>query len=177
MSCRPVTTWLFGKMPTHGDFVSRGLSPERRDRLDAWLSSEMMRTREQYGNAFDAAFDSAPPWQFANDEQGWEGGALCASIDLVGRRYPLIVGRSAKDDAGANIAADACETAIYRAFDDQLSADELWVVAADDLPGINRRNAVSGWWTDGNGGFPARHLPDAYPIGLIATMLEVGTNG
>ncbi len=176
MSCRPVTAWLFGKMPTHGDFVARGLSPARRDRLDIWLSAEMIRSREHYGNAFDAAFDSAPPWRFVNDDAGWEGGALCASIDSAGRRFPLIVGREVSDAVGASIAAEACETAIYRAFDNRLSADELWDVAADERTRIKSHDAASGWWTDGNDSFPARHLLDPYPIGLIATMLEASAD-
>lgn len=174
MSCRPVNAWLFGKMPTHGDFVSRGLSPERRNRLDTWLSAEMMQSREQYGNHFDASFERAPPWRFANqsDEASWEGGALCASVDSAGRRFPLIVGRVASDAALVINAADACETAIYRAFNDRLSADELWDVAATEAVPALISEPVLGWWTDGNEDFPARRLADLFPSGLIATMLE-----
>jgi type VI secretion system protein ImpM len=164
-------------MPTHGDFVSRGLLPERRDRLDAWLSGEMTRSRNQYGDAFEDAFDSAPLWRFANGEDGWEGGALCASVDSAGRRFPLIVGRRANDVADANVAAEVCESAIYRAFEDQLSADELWDVAAGALPDTETCDAVSGWWTVGNSSFPARHLSDPFPLGLIGVILDGGANG
>jgi hypothetical protein len=87
------------------------------------------------------------------------------------------VGRATNDAAGATSAAEACETAIYCAFDDRLSVDELWDVAASELPRTNNRDAASGWWTDRNDHFPARYLPDAHPIGLIATMLEASADG
>jgi type VI secretion system protein ImpM len=174
MSSRPVTAWLFGKMPTHGDFVSRGLTPERRDRLDAWLSDEMIQSRQHYGDGFEAAFDAAPPWRFTNEDEaaGWEGGALCASMDSAGRRFPLIVGRAASEGSEAARVADACETSIYHAFDNALSADDLWVSAREiSLPDDSLLK--SGWWTDGNDEFPARHLTrDAFPVGLISTMLD-----
>lgn len=179
MSSRPVTAWLFGKMPTHGDFVSRGLSPARRVRLDMWLTDEMNQSRARYGEGFEAVFETAPPWRFANQESDadWEGGALCASVDSAGRCFPLIVGRVAIDAAQATIAANACETAIYRAFADRLSADELWEAAANEPPIANNHKATSGWWTDGNDNFPARRLTDALPVGLIATMLEARADG
>ena len=179
MSCRPVTAWLFGKLPSHGDFVSRGLSVKRRDRFDLWLSDEMIQSREHYGHTFEAAFDAAPPWRFANEDNidGWEGGALCASIDAAGRRFPLIVGRTASDAIDAFRAANACETAIYCAFSDQLSVDELWHTAATTPSSMSDETPLSGWWTDGNDAFPARHFIETTPVGLIATMLEARSDG
>ena len=85
MSCRPVTAWLFGKLPSHGDFVTRGLSPAERDQLDRWLSDEMEQARDMLGEQFAARFDETPPVLFAHPcEAGWEGGALCPSIDSAG---------------------------------------------------------------------------------------------
>ena len=53
-----MTAWLFGKMPAHGDFVSRGLGPTMRDRLDLWLSAEMDVARAEFGDEFEPRYDA-----------------------------------------------------------------------------------------------------------------------
>ena len=63
--------FLFGKMPSHGDFVARGLAAEERDSLDAWLSAELADARAALGERFEERFDSAPPWRFAWPADGW----------------------------------------------------------------------------------------------------------
>ena len=37
---RPAAAWLFGKIPAHGDFISRGLDHATHELLDDWLSVE-----------------------------------------------------------------------------------------------------------------------------------------
>ena len=93
MSQRAVGAWMFGKMPTLGDFVARGLGQQARVDLDTWLSQEMVSARAEAGEGFEARYDAAPAWNFVEcDDAGqWNGGALCASQDQAGRRFPLIM--------------------------------------------------------------------------------------
>ncbi|HYD46690.1 MAG TPA: type VI secretion system-associated protein TagF, partial [Phenylobacterium sp.] len=56
--------WLFGKLPSHGDFVARGLDTGTRAAWDAWLSEGVGGARAALGEAFDAAYEIAPPWRF-----------------------------------------------------------------------------------------------------------------
>ncbi len=55
---------LFGKLPGHGDFVSRGVPGGLRDRLDQWLSDWLAAARAEHGAAFVAAYEAAAPWLF-----------------------------------------------------------------------------------------------------------------
>lgn len=177
MSGQPMTAWVFGKLPWHGDFVARGLEPAARERLDLWLSDAMLRARERLGPAFEAAYDAAPPWRFvepAND--GWTGGALCASIDAAGRRFPLMVARSADNALAATGAAQACEQSIFRAFDERGDVDALWQLATTEPPFDPPERAESGWWTDGNDAFGAARLPCGRPPELIVAMLQDTVN-
>jgi len=174
MSGHAVMAWLFGKMPTHGDFVSRGLTADRREQLDVWLSDEMARARDEFGEWFEPAFDSAPPWRVAvpvGDGAGWFGGALTPSIDAVGRRFPLLVAVDAGDAQRAAAAARQCESAIYRAYDERLTADELFcsVSAIDDTADAA---PIEGWWTEGNLDFPPACLAGTHPTGLVTLMLR-----
>lgn len=164
---------LFGKMPSHGDFVSRGVDGCLRSALDEWLSSEMAAARTAFGDDFEDRFDSAPPWRFAWQDEGWTAGAIASSIDSAGRRFPLLVGRRslAPDLVGAT--AEACEQAIYDAFGNGWSADELADAAAAGAPAIDDAEAPrEGWWTLGGEEFPARSLPGRTPLGLLTTALD-----
>lgn len=181
MSSHAVTSpaWLFGKLPRHGDFVVRGLEQSARDRIDAWLSDAMILARTALGPAFEGAYDTAPPWRFVQHDAPtqWTGGALCASIDSAGRRFPLVVARNAEDAAAATLAAHGCELAVYRAFDEALDADQLWVVAASETPDVAPEPASAGWWTEGNDEFPSARTAAGFNADLIVAMLKGSARG
>ncbi len=181
MSGHPVTSsaWLFGKLPRHGDFVARGLDQSARDRLDTWLSDAMISARAALGTAFEGAYDSAPPWRFVQHDAAaqWTGGALCASIDSAGRRFPLVVARTADDAATATVAAFGCELAVYRAFDESLDADQLWAIAASEAPQDLPEPVEAGWWTEGNDDFPPATAAAGFDTGLIVAMLSNSAHG
>lgn len=172
MSYRPMTAWLFGKLPSHGDFISRGLTPAVRDLLDTWLSDEMRLARETYGHELAERFDDAPPLLFGHrDGDGWEGGTLCPSVDSVGRRFPLLVARRVASVDQATPAARACIDAVYAAFAEGANADALQSSAESlDLHEAPNEPEV-GWWLDG-----AQDVlvtgPAAWPKGLLNYMLE-----
>lgn len=173
MSCRPVTAWLFGKLPTHGDFVSRGLAPEARDRLDRWLSDEMALARDQLGDMLGERFDMAAPWLFAHEDAcSWEGGALCPSVDSAGRRFPLIVARQTADAAQSAAAARACIDAVYAAFGSGMTADGLWAAANDADLSAREGEPMLGWWVDGAEATERSAPLGPCPGGILLRMLE-----
>lgn len=173
MSSHPVT-WLFGKMPAHGDFVSRGLDPDTRDALDRWLSDEMVAARTAFGEGFEAAYDGASPWLMVSDGGA---GAICPSMDSAGRRFPLMVGRTPAEGDEATGIARACENAIYRAFQDSMTADELHVALAQEVPVEGDPAPVDGWWREANDVLPAAMIAGRRPGGLIAAMLKEFADG
>ncbi len=177
MSRHSLTAWLFGKLPTHGDFIARGLGPARRDELDLWLSNEMVQAREVLGPRFEDAYDAATPWLLsARDEAGvWQGAAICPSVDAAGRRFPIVAGGRADDAETAAAMAIRAEQAIYRAFEEGLSADGLHPLLANDNAAASiapEPVMVEGWWRDGNERVGPDHLAGFAPTGLVMRMLR-----
>lgn len=141
---------LFGKLPAHGDFVARGLSAADRDALDAWLSASMIDARERFGDTFEARFDAAQPWRCTG---AGVAGALAASQDAAGRRFPVVLLCAGED-------ADACEALLYDAIAQGWDADRL-ASAAPPPSG-----APEGW-----SGPDGATRAGATPPDLIAAML------
>ena len=88
------TGW-YGKLPASGDFVTRRLPPSFIEPWDAWLNAMLTGSRERLGDAWRAAFLSAPAWRFVLSpgiigQQGWAG-LIVPSVDSVGRYFPLTV--------------------------------------------------------------------------------------
>lgn len=163
---------VFGKLPAHGDFITRGFAPETRDALDSWLSASIAGAREALGGGYEDAFDTAPPWRFVLPQgEGWIAGALAPSVDGVGRRYPILAQVPVDAlESGGNGAAH-CEAAIYDAFEQGQDADALHAAISqpvaewdDEWPGR------TGWWTMGS---EAHALTQERPAGLIRAMLTL----
>jgi type VI secretion system protein ImpM len=86
---------FYGKIASHGDFVSRRLPPPFVAVWDAWLQAAMHGSREQLGAQWIDAYLTSPLWRFALapgvcDSQAWAG-VLMASVDRVGRHFPLVL--------------------------------------------------------------------------------------
>lgn len=176
LSEQPVTgAYLFGKLPTHGDFVSRGYEAVERDRLDDWMSASMADARAVWGEAFDGLFDQAPPWRFAiRSGAAWRAGAIVPSIDGVGRRYPMLAALDIGGEAGVIDAAMHCERRLYDAFEQSWQVDRLLEALAatvsqseDDWPG------GEGWWTMGGGSFEPTTIAGPRPPDLVRAMLTM----
>ncbi len=149
--------FLFGKLPAHGDFVSRGLSPAQRESWDDWLSRAVSLARGSLGDRFDDAWFTLPPRRFALGPgslgQGWRAGVLAASIDSAGRRFPIVLGRDGRrgPEGCASIAA-RCEALLYEHLG-QADAD-AFVAMVDDAQDGDAENggaddgneAREGWW-------------------------------
>lgn len=128
--------FAFGKLPTHGDFVARGLAPDEREAWDAWSSAGLEGARAALGEAFEAHHDAAPPVRFTFGPgafgTGWSTGALTASIDAAGRRFILVLGARTDDPPSASDRiAEAAEHEIYRAFEIGADIDAMVATAQD----------------------------------------------
>ena len=99
MSGHPVSApGYFGKVVTHGDFVTRRLPADFVAGWDRWLQAGLLHSRQQLGPAWLAAYLNSPVWHFAL-AAGLCGtsavaGVLIPSVDRVGRYFPLTVAGS-----------------------------------------------------------------------------------
>jgi type VI secretion system protein ImpM len=153
-----LSVFAFGKLPAHGDFVSRGLAAHERDAWDAWASTSLETARRDFGDAFEARHDAAAPWRFAFGPgplaDGWVAGALTPSIDRSGRRFVIVAGAKAAgclspDGAGARV-AEAVESEIYRTFETGGDIDALVAGAAAALAQVQAdepSDADGRFWT------------------------------
>ncbi|KAF1026139.1 MAG: hypothetical protein GAK37_02721 [Pseudomonas sp.] len=92
---------FFGKVISHGDFVSRRLPPVFLNTWDTWLQSGLQHSRERLGEQWLAVYLCSPIWYFALaagvcDEQGWAG-VMIPSVDRVGRYFPLTLAMPGED--------------------------------------------------------------------------------
>lgn len=160
---------LFGKLPAHGDFVARGLDPAGQDMLDRWLSEALERARADHGATFEAAYDAAPAWRFVEDGAG---GALAASIDRAGRRFPVLLEIAGIAPEETAAAAWGCEELIREALSGWWDADRL-VAAAAALPLASILPRANGWWVEDAQGQVIAAFSEARPARLIRAMLSM----
>lgn len=86
---------FFGKVTSHGDFVSRRLPQRFVQTWDSWLQPALQISRSQLGTAWLSTYLSSPIWRFALapgvcDANAWAG-LLMPSVDRVGRYFPLTI--------------------------------------------------------------------------------------
>ena len=172
---RPTGAWLFGKIPAHGDFISRGLDHPTHELLDDWLSVEVARARAKFAD-FDVRYVQAPPWYFVDvDSAGaWSGGALCLSVDKVGRRFPILVaGPASGADTAREVALAALEL-VFTTFSEGWDADQLALalgsIVADRVSGPVPAQSV--WAIEADDGTRIE-MTGRFPDGLIERMLEI----
>ena len=128
---------FYGKVPSEGDFVSRRLPWEFTSAWDAWLQRGVQASRATLGERWLEAYLSAPVWRFqlapgVCGPQGWRG-FFFASVDRVGRYFPLTV--AAPDEPGrapalATLAGEderwlACEDVALAALDPRVALEVL----------------------------------------------------
>lgn len=120
--------FLFGKLPSRGEFTSRGLAPAERQRWDDWCCAVMAEGAARLGDSFEGAFDATLPWRFglSRADGGWQAGCIAPACDSHGRRFPLVLGHKGTGAPAplflAGIAAAMAE-AIQAAFAPMLDLD------------------------------------------------------
>lgn len=95
------TPGYYGKVPTHGDFVGRGLPRSFIDPWDSWLQEAINASRQQLGNDWLHYYLTSPVYRFILSpnicgDRGWMG-ILMPSVDKVGRYYPLTISLPEKE--------------------------------------------------------------------------------
>ena len=85
----------FGKVPTHGDFVRRGLPKTFLDPWDGWLQGAISTSKAQLSDAWLGIYLTSPVWRFALCPgicgEAMAAGTLMPSVDAVGRYYPMTI--------------------------------------------------------------------------------------
>lgn len=84
---------VHGKLPRHGDFVSRQLPPGFVAVWDGWLQKALATSQELLGPQWLDIYLTSPIWRFVLsagvvDERVWAG-VIMPSVDRVGRYFPL----------------------------------------------------------------------------------------
>ena len=85
---------FFGKLPAKRDFVAAGASRAFLEAWEPWLQASLATSRQKLGDGWAGAYNRAPIWRFwlgANFAGEAIVGALMASVDGVGRPFPLAV--------------------------------------------------------------------------------------
>ena len=86
---------LFGKLPSHGDFLRRRISDDFTGRWDSWLQQSMAASLNEAGRDWLALYLTSPAWRFVCSPHAVTQhslvGVMVPSVDRVGRYYPLTV--------------------------------------------------------------------------------------
>jgi type VI secretion system protein ImpM len=94
-----VAAFVFGKLPAHGDFISRGLDDEAIEAADAALAEAITIAALHWSDRWDDVYVETPVWRFIAAPgvlgREWTAGVFMASVDAVGRQFPLLAGFSA----------------------------------------------------------------------------------
>ncbi len=113
---------FFGKLPTHGDFVSSALGSRLQSELDQWVHNGLIALEAALGSDWRRLFHATAAWRFVVSKGVWApsavAGVLLPSRDRVGRSFPLIIAAQLQRFSGQ--LRDLCE-------------DDSWFTAAEAL--------------------------------------------
>jgi len=125
---------LFGKIPSRGDFLSSGLPVSFVNTAEVWIREGLAKMRDREN--WQAAYLSAPIWQFASARGVWDDSAWCGlimpSVDSVGRYFPLVVAKPV--DAISQITLAALQDIAQQALNPELLDITAWKAQFSDLP-------------------------------------------
>ena len=121
---------FFGKLPTSGDFLARGLAPGQRSWLDDWLT--------RYLAAYAKDPESWPPGGLRGLLDAPEGPLLVVigpSVDLPGRSFPILACIQAVEVSieSASRWTELAAVALSRAVRGDYDADTL-LAALNSIP-------------------------------------------
>jgi type VI secretion system protein ImpM len=164
--------FVFGKLPSHNDFVVRGLGLADRERWDGWLSAELTAAKAERGDMFPDLYDRAPIWRFRIAQGGgWLTGVMAPSVDGAGRRFPIVAGIGGAGAGGGVAVAEACVDRLYDGFANGWAVDELHKALHMVDVGCDVVETGSRWWTPGSEEFPEAMLEGEFPEGLVRIMI------
>lgn len=129
-------TGCYGKLPAHGDFISRQLPEGFIQPWDQWLQQSISASRELLGEQWLDTYLTSPIWHFALspgllDEHAWLG-LMSPSVDSVGRYFSFCMALQLPEISSA-IASFyhntewflGLENLAIRALEERLDADSI----------------------------------------------------
>jgi type VI secretion system ImpM family protein len=150
-------TGVYGKLPSHGDFVRRGLPQSFVTPWDEWLQTVVNAARASLGDEeFAALWDAALGWRFRLSPgacgEAAVAGVLLPSRDSVGRRFPVTLASLAEPNAVPPDESWFAEVErVGQAGRDQGDTVDVLLAA---LPGAPQnigsptgKSSPAGWWT------------------------------
>jgi type VI secretion system ImpM family protein len=173
-------TGVYGKLPSHGDFVRRELPLNFVQPWDQWLQEGLRAARESLAREFDALWAAAPAWRFripagaCGDSE--VAGVMVTSQDAAGREFPLTLatlvpgGMTEPNDAWYA----AVEQAGLAARDRGHTVDAL--LAALPTPEVARSFSpdaevpAEGWWTRDGRRLAFASLPNSAQFRLLVDL-------
>ncbi len=179
---------FFGKLPKHGDFLTRRLPRVFTDPWDQWLQNAIADSKEQLADDWLNIYLTSPLWRFALSsglcgERVWTG-VLMPSVDRVGRYFPLTLAVSL--DKGTDLMSlvidndawfNRCEElmlgalgedAELEAFDRDVASLELPVQRSECQALGKERTTKPAWHFD----LPSLESIDSSMAGLGQTLLK-----
>lgn len=86
---------LYGKLPSHGDFLRRRISDVFVERWDSWLRESLAASRSALGTRWLDVYLTSPAWRFVCGPGACGPdavlGLMAPSVDRVGRYFPLTI--------------------------------------------------------------------------------------
>ena len=129
---RSLDIGLFGKLPSHGDFLRRRVSEAFVDAWDAWVRDCLEASRVALGARWLDVYLTSPAWRFlcAAGACGPEPviGLMVPSVDRVGRYFPFTVVATVPADVNPIAAVTGSSTFFERAealVIDTLATEEI----------------------------------------------------
>jgi type VI secretion system protein ImpM len=88
-----VEVGIYGKLPSHGDFLQRRVPPEFLTPWDDWLQAGIAASRTALADQWADTYLTSPLWRFALSASACGraavAGLVAPSVDRVGRFFPL----------------------------------------------------------------------------------------
>ena len=158
---------LFGKLPAKRDFIAYNMPRPFLDAWETWLQSGVAESQHALGERWKDIFLTLPIWRF------WCGpavfglpvtGAIMASVDGVGRYFPLSIcacGSASEHpipppNVALNSWLDVCEQTLLGMLDEHSQYDPTRMLSQlglppADVPPVNRETGPSNIWKAADG--------------------------
>jgi type VI secretion system protein ImpM len=128
-----VEVGIYGKLPSHGDFLQRRVPPEFLAPWDEWLQGGIAASRAALADQWTDTYLTSPLWRFALSASACGrapvAGLMAPSVDRVGRFFPLTLMWRLPPSLPAIVYASLTGTSLVSA--EQLLIDGLTAEALD----------------------------------------------
>jgi type VI secretion system protein ImpM len=173
-------TGLYGKLPAKRDFVAANVSRRLLEIWEPWLQASVASSRQMMGESWRDAYNSAPIWRF------WLGASFCgeavlgafmASIDAVGRHFPLTVFATEGEESlpppelePNNAWCEAAETILLGALSHDADYESVATAVSAMAPAtmLSRASDVSGIIQLADGSVVVRDFGDELAVAFRA---------